>query len=533
MEMMLQPQTGQLLGEAICTKHGTIFNDEFYGQYFLEKSDKDYSHLGWNHHHYAGWALWHSAALPVATLEDKSGKSIGLLWGIAIGPSDELIRSELTLPIDSKSPDFIETFEQTLTDIRGKYVVLLKSRNSEFLYGDPVGDMGILFDTKTGIIGSSIPVVLRRQLKPHYDNFTEKDLQNGTAVFRFGATPDRDVKRLTPNHKLNLKTYKTARFWPFELDPICETDEECLDVVQKISKRLAGNLESYSKFGRVSLPISGGYDSRVLLLLAQSRNLKFTSVFTHRTNWISGYDAIIARGLCDELGIDHEFLDAKSLFEQSDFCVEPAKQAQIWNWIRAGFAVPMERRPTMLSTLLIKDTDIVLRGNVMEMLGGRLHNVDLTDLAESIRSICGRDPISDFENSEWSSSYKKWANGLPNLQDKAIQDLCFIENLYCNALSVVLQSMPKGLYVNPFADRQLISLTMRYPSERRIKSALYKDLMQAAHPTIPFPKRPMRIGRNDKDGKKLNRFLAANEKQTESVGVRFKTQMGLNKSPSN
>ena len=475
MEMMLQPQTGQLLGEAICAKHGAIFNEEFYGQYFLEKTNKDYSHLGWNNHSYAGWTLWHSAALPVATLEDKSGTSIGLLLGIAIGPSNDLIGSKLTLPIDSKSSDFIETFEQTLTDIRGKFVVLVKSRNFEFLYGDPVGDMGILFDTKTGVIGSSIPVVLRRQLKPHYDNFTEKDLQNGTAVFRFGATPDKDVKRLTPNHKLNLKTYKTARFWPFELDPMCETDEECLDVVQEISKRLAGNLESFSKFGRVSLPISGGFDSRILLLLAQSRNLKFTSVFTHRINWISGYDAIIASELCDKLGINHEFLDAKSLFEQSEFCAKSAKQVQFWNWIRAGFAAPMERRSSMLATLLIKNTDIVLRGNVMEMLGGRLHNVDLTDLSEIIRAICGRDPISDFENSEWSSSYKKWTNGLPNLQNKTIQDLSFIENLYSSALAVALQSMPKGLYINPFSDRRVISLTTRYPSDRRKKVSFMKN----------------------------------------------------------
>ena len=51
---MLQPQTGQLLGEAICAKHGAIFNEEFYGQYFLEKTNKDYSHLGWNNHSYAG-----------------------------------------------------------------------------------------------------------------------------------------------------------------------------------------------------------------------------------------------------------------------------------------------------------------------------------------------------------------------------------------------------------------------------------------------------------------------------------------------
>ena len=531
--MMLQPQTGQLLGEAICTQHGTIFNEEFYGQYFLEKSDKDYSHLGWTNHRYAGWSLWHSAALPVATLEDKSGTSIGLLWGIAIGPSNDLIGSNLTLPIDSKSPDFIETFEQTLTDIRGKYVVLLKSGNSEFLYGDPVGDMAILFDTKTGIIGSSIPVILRRQLKPHYDNFTEKDLQNGTAVFRFGATPDRDVKRLTPNHKLNLNTYKTARFWPFELDPICESDEECLDVVQEISKRLAGNLESYSKFGRVSLPISGGYDSRVLLLLAQSRNLKFTSVFTHRINWISGYDAIIASELCDKLGIDHEFLDAKLLFEQSDFWVETAKRAQIWHWIRAGFATPMERRPTMLAPLLIQDTDIILRGNAMGMIGGRLHQADLVEANEGIKTICGREPITEIEKHEWSSSHKHWIDELIDLPEKTPHDLNTLENLYCNTTSVVLQSMPKGLYVNPFSDRRLISLTMRYPSNRRKTGELYEKLMQTAFPSFTLHKKPMRLGKNDKGAKKLNQFLAANKKQTESIGARFKAQMGLNKSPSN
>ena len=333
------------------------------------------------------------------------------------------------------------------------------------------------------------------------------DIKNGASVTRFRVTPDANITRLNPNHKLDLINFETQRFWPRDIASQAPPKRDTSVLLQSIASRLALNVSALINGVDSALPISGGYDSRILLLMAKKLNASIGSVYTHRTNWISGYDALMGSELCALLGIQHHFLDASARIGHPGWH-KKASEEQLASWVRAGFAKSMPRKATSLAPLLIPECKVVLRGNIMEILGGRFHKINSPANIDGVyKYVFGRQPKTQAEKEHWKASFDEWRSDLPPLGDKNTLDLCFLEGLYPSDMSVALLSMPRGFYVNPFADRRLISWTMQYPSELRMDGQLLRGLLKWANPEIPIPINPKKYGRLDKDGKILRNYI--------------------------
>jgi hypothetical protein len=73
-------------------------------------------------------------------------------------------------------------------------------------------------------------------------------------------TPYPGIRQLLPNHFLDVPRAEPCRFWPRGPIARIETD----DAATRIGRLLTGTLQAAFGRGRVLLPLTGGYDSRVL-----------------------------------------------------------------------------------------------------------------------------------------------------------------------------------------------------------------------------------------------------------------------------
>jgi len=510
------PAENTTLAQAYCEGYNWRPELVFRYQYVIaQKADKTAGLAGWKSHEAGDWVLRRDPDLNTAKIVDSSDKTVGYCCGWAIGPNDKLIKARLKLPFKQSDPDFLERLESLSDDIRGRYVILIDTGKSSHVFGDPVGDMGIVFDPRARRVGASVPVVLTRQIDT--GGLSTDDVKKGKAVYRFGATADKGVFRLTPNHSLNLSDFSARRFWPRDIPEIVRTTSDIEAVTDGIGTRLKTNMLAFANGLSVALPISGGFDSTILLGLCHEAGIKPDFTYTHRNNWISGYDAISARRTCEDLGFDHVFLDAFSLYGAHEEWTLLARAEPHLRWVRAGFCLPMVKRRQSLAALLLPPADVVLRGNVMEMLGGRFHKShSVGHMEDAYKMIFGRQPENPAERRVWENGYAGWLANLPsNLPEKAGLDLSFIENLFPNAMGVTLQSTPLAFYLNPFTDRRLIAETMRVPSDYRVSGDLYTRLLTRNGRSIPTS--PLTLGKSDPDQELMQAFLKETRSDTERL----------------
>ena len=504
-----RPERSECYAEALCRQKGWVPERVFCNQYLITPDTQTAAGIeGWQVSKIGGWTLWHDPNLTVCEVIDASGTKVGLLCGVAVGPTNTVVESELKLSFPADRADARTMFEDLLMDVRGRYVTLVRLAGHAYVYTDPGADMGVVYDATARRLGLSLPLVLERSLTPGSD-VTKLSLLRGTTPLRAGMTADSQVRRLLPNHFLCLDTFETQRFWPREAPTLAGSLEEQRAIGCDIAERLGQNISAFVRYGSSAIPISGGKDSPILLSLAASRGTLPDISYTHRTNWISGYDAILGEKIANHLKVPFRFLDAISLCQDERWSKE-AGQERTLRFVRSGFSSPKVSKTDAMSTLMVPDVRLVLRGNMMELLGGRFHQSDsVHNLEQTQRLIWGRNPKNNDETALWESVYLSWKNGLPaEMPEKTGLDLAFIELLYSHAMAGVLQSLPKVFYLNPFSDRYLISQTMRIPSVNRRNQSLYSTILERGS-AIPKLQTPKRLGKQDSEnhGRQLADFL--------------------------
>jgi hypothetical protein len=130
------------------------------------------------------------------------------------------------------------------------------------------------------------------------------------AFYGFGLTPYHGVKRLLPNHLLDLETFAPVRHWPPPgLAPYSSERDAADRLIAGVAPVL---LDIGSRFDRVRISLSAGRDSRAVLalcraLIAEAPD-KVTTFTTMRGDVWSRVDAATAAELAARAGIRHEVL---------------------------------------------------------------------------------------------------------------------------------------------------------------------------------------------------------------------------------
>ena len=233
------------------------------GQFLLAKAEVPLL-ASWPKQQIGSWILhWHSR-LPVTEIRTQADTHVGWLLGLAVDAEGRTVNPVWRLPFDCEKKDAADRFESELNGLGGRFAAIFLTADSHRFYLDASGSLAAVYCEAQQAIASScnlIPnirdlqenIVLTRALRiPHRDG-----------CYPFRLTPWTAVTRLLPSHFLDLEDWTAKRHWPKStmLDPTRRPEE----TVREIAELLETFISGVTGLAPAQIPITAGYDSRVLL----------------------------------------------------------------------------------------------------------------------------------------------------------------------------------------------------------------------------------------------------------------------------
>lgn len=268
---------------------------------------------GWRRLASSGKTLYVHPDLEI-TVEELDDKRIILIGFILDWRRPELGNSEIIRLLLSRSKDFAEVLESTY-ELAGRFAIIYEDGRCCRMFHDAGGQREIYFHRgEYGIsCAAQLPIIgkyLDAEVNPDEDIQKLYD-SSGFVSFKKQwvgeETIYKDTKDLKPNHYLDLSSGETVRYWPTE--PLERIPIE--KVVERASAMLQGILKASAGRRELMLPVTAGWDSR--LLLAASRDISdkvmyYIIKFPHM--YENHMDIDIPGKLFKKLGIEYRVFEA-------------------------------------------------------------------------------------------------------------------------------------------------------------------------------------------------------------------------------
>ncbi len=250
--------------------------------------------------------------LPVHEAQ-KDGKKI-ILIGYILDPfNTDYTNSDIVKHLLNQSGSFSEVIENTY-GLSGRWLLIFTQNNEIKLFHDPFGIRQIYYAEHNGELWcGSQPSILadNLNLKPEENN---KDLEDFiySPVFESkegfwigNKSRFQSIKHLLPNHYLDYVTNSVHRYW------VNEEQNLSLHKASKLAGEiLRGSLIAANKQFNLMMPITAGWDSRVLL--SASKDIKddvFYYISTKNILNSEDDDIKIPKRIFERLGLEFNVLD--------------------------------------------------------------------------------------------------------------------------------------------------------------------------------------------------------------------------------
>lgn len=295
--------------------NGAYLDKLLYRRQFLISPTKinNFSYPDWSEI-FLGRDFWLYAHpdLPVAQVTD--GDLRLSLVGYFINPyrineNDEHILSVLLRDVVS-GRDIFHSSEP----LGGRWVLVISSSTKMFLFNDACGlrQVYYLVDSKKRVWCTSQPALLAEHVNLEVDKkiareFVSKVFPRDREYWWPGnLSLYVNMKKLLPNHFLELTEIKVSRFWP--CSPLTNVGLE--ESVRETSFLLKRTLRSACSRYALAVGITAGLDSRCIL--AASRGIEdrlyfYTTVSS--ANSISCADVLVPERILQKLGLKHNLID--------------------------------------------------------------------------------------------------------------------------------------------------------------------------------------------------------------------------------
>ena len=457
------------------------FRIAFRYQYNISETQEDI--YSFTHQHCGDWHVHSGDALPACRLRDEKGRHIGVVLGIAVGPLGLLSKASPFIPLDSTHPQFWKKFEDYIIDVAGRYAFVLTRGTQTRVYVDPVGMIGAVYNEDDRYIAASPLLAIKRPVEqnPKFDPSIVEEHGGKYSLFH---TVDAHVKRLMPNHYLDLSDFKEYRFWP-NTENFVEPKQTRLAIYAEIAARTLFNVSAISAAFKCALPISGGQDSRLLLAMAKSNLHNIEQIYTHINNYATRIDSAIGQTLCSTIGINHESHDRRKYSMQR---WETVLTKQLFN-ATVGYPSPAPKEYLNGVIKGVEDGSVILRGHQTDLLRAvyvfapedRWHEVNwqLERLLIVPRQMFDQNIVDTFKD-----DFLNWQSTLPKNAKKKAADFMFLEIYYNSTVGAMFPALWRNFYVSPYNSRRLISLSLSFPEDVRRKSEPVFDIIQHFAPDI-------------------------------------------------
>jgi hypothetical protein len=209
---------------------------------------------------------------------------------------------------NSTQDELIQAFHK----VCGRYVVIAKGQNDFFAFADALSSRTLFYTVdcnNSAILASdlnlfkyvALPAIVK-STDPEVVNFYERDfVKYGSANSWVGDDSlFVDVYKVLPNKVLDINKRSVSRFWPRQ--PLAKNTKEY--VAATVSAYLRGVLRSASERQDLSIAITAGYDSRVVVAASYAVKEKVHYfVDQHEDMNDQHVDLVIGKQVADAIGV--------------------------------------------------------------------------------------------------------------------------------------------------------------------------------------------------------------------------------------
>lgn len=442
-------------------------------QYVLSRTGQQIPD-GWAKHRQRGWTLGvHS--LPVVSVENKVGEPLGWCVGyplLAAGLEPPKLVLD-TVRADIIESDSIKRFYETVC---GRWVLIVLAGNEERLYLDPYGSLGTVYCQAEPAVAST-PTLLGSAHSWNHALINALGMPESGLWFPGTLTARVGVKRLLPNHALDLIEWHSIRHWPRELHELA-VSPDVADTVNSIVASLKHVISSVAAHCPTYLTLTGGRDTRMLLACARE-HLPKIALFTQREGDTVTVDTHLATKLARQHALDHFFLHVRyaTREEQRDwlYLTGHSVSGQIWRIHKT-----LERLDPSRALLHGMGGEV---GRGFYWRDGDAPHTRITpaDLLERSGMPTEAVLVADLQ---------AWLSGLAGLTALDILDLYYLEHrLGAWAAPQHYGNVTSLFEFSPFNQRAVFHNMLKLPYEYRWNKRLATDICRSEWPdllSLPF-----------------------------------------------
>ncbi len=452
----------------------SIRKSEFDGQFILSQYENDLP-AKWRKRKIGPWILASHKTLPIMEMFQSGGQTIGWLLGYPITNNAELLNSKLTFEEQFLRP---EDFEAWLCGLSGRFACIYLHGDVQRVYLDSCGSLALVYSTQRNCVASTTTLLADIHRDGAHELISLLGMPHSDAWYPSGLTPMKNVRRLLPNHYLDLSKWKPVRHWPKPSDLDTKTDFK--QTVQTVIESLKKNIVSVSKQYPLQMSLTAGRDSRMLLACSKEvlHRIKF-----HTGVWVpSGVDSEIGRQLATKLKLNHVTLSVKL-----------AQQHELDDWqFRTGHCVAGEIWRIHPTSRKIDPHRAFLPGCAGEV--GRAYYWREDD--EKLPRLTAHEILKRAKlpaAGEILQFTDAWLEEIATLEWNTILDLMYIEQrlgCWAGPLQYGQDGMHKARLF-PFNDRAIFKAILNSPVEPRRRQRLADDVLESEWPELldlPFNK---------------------------------------------
>jgi hypothetical protein len=287
------------------------------GQFLLGQRKVDVQ-PGWRTLSVAGLALMTHPQVRVVQVASADGVRQLTLLGEIMDPHSPNLENEDILRVLLNRFTTRTDLVKATTPLGGRWILIGKNGSDFFLFHDALG-LRQVFHTDSRSAkelwvmsqpGLALDI-LGLRIDPEATAFVRSYAFRSHPEYRWPGTasPLSELKRLLPNHVLDLRSCTVERYWPME--PLERISVET--AVDRLSHALPGLVRAITRRHSTVLSLTAGIDSRLVLASARGLTDRISFV-TVRQSKMSGHhpDIVVANRLLAHLGLRHEIVRARA-----------------------------------------------------------------------------------------------------------------------------------------------------------------------------------------------------------------------------
>ena len=415
--------------------------------------------------------------LSIAHVTGAGGRVVSL--GEVADPSRPSLTNE-TIVAELANAASWPKLEADLDDLTGRWVLIVTLGKETRIYHDAAGMRSVhhYVDAADGAVyAGSQPNLFRDLLGVERDAALVAAYERGPVPRSSGwpgeTTPVVGVRRLLPNHYLDWATGRSERYWPRE--PIANRHLE--EASEETARLLTGGLEAAVSRGEVWLPLSGGYDSRIVFACAKPfwNQVHFVNTFNPQT---PRYDRDIPQILTRLAGRELTTVE----YRPPDDAFLAICHRNAGNMFRDGHASDFYSLFRQLDFAARTSRPLFAFGHVAELARCYYYKDGVHPADVGVDLLCAKSRY--FSNEIARSDYADWLSRFPRGAGIDVLDLFYwecrmgtwgtVHNAYREAF---LESMP------PFNCRRLLTSALGLEAKyRRTPHALFRQVLRIAEP---------------------------------------------------